>query len=188
MAQRDEYKVPTQCLYKNEKRSPDPRAGIDVGYVLTGQRYDVGQLTPVDADRFARVARFTALTIEQLGKQASVDIVARIIVERMSHVWGVPTVKELAKELGISANTIGNWKTRGSIPISECMAISEAHNVSLDWLLEGDETFSKVPKSGYMSIWFNGMTLGEIEDGERISRSYTNRTIQGLWYRQDNPG
>lgn len=75
----------SQSNYENGKRSPDARylqgiasAGIDVGYVLTGKRYDVGQLPPVDADRFARVARFTALTMEQLGKQASVDIVTRI--------------------------------------------------------------------------------------------------------------
>ncbi|MGJ8518168.1 HTH-type transcriptional regulator PrtR [Carnimonas sp. LMG 33810] len=70
------------------------------------------------------------------------------IIERMKQAVGAATVKALADELGISSSSIGNWKSRGSIPITECMQIAETHNVSLDWLLRGHEGSHFVSNQG----------------------------------------
>nr|WP_281271619.1 S24 family peptidase [Kushneria indalinina] len=50
---------------------------------------------------------------------------------------GIIYNKDLADALGVSTGAIGNWKARGTIPIDECLAFCESHNVSLDWLVRG---------------------------------------------------
>lgn len=83
------------------------------------------------------------------------------IVDRMKIVIGVQKDKELADYLGGSKSGPAVWKLRGSIPISECIALAEEKKVSLDWLILGRGTYttevtntnnSDLPKSFYIEL------------------------------------
>lgn len=59
------------------------------------------------------------------------------IVDRMKIAVGVARDKELAEYLGSSKSGPAVWKSRGSIPISECIKIAQDKSCSLDWLILG---------------------------------------------------
>lgn len=59
------------------------------------------------------------------------------IVDRMKTVLGFSKDKELADYLGGSRSTTAVWKSRGTIPINECISIAVKNGVSLDWLVLG---------------------------------------------------
>lgn len=51
--------------------------------------------------------------------------------------------KEFAKELNIQPNTMGNWKTNNSMPpVQTLYKIAAELNVSLNWLILGDDFFN----------------------------------------------
>lgn len=105
------------------------------------------------------------------------------IIERMKEAVGAPTVKALAENLGVSSSSIGNWKSRGSIPITECMQIAETHNVSLDWLLRGQGDSQFVSKgSSSDGLGVNASTaipLYDVEGAAGAGRSLDHETVIG---------
>lgn len=59
------------------------------------------------------------------------------IIHRMKTVLGVPTDRELAEKFDRSRNAVGVWKSRGTIPIGECIQLAKEEGASLDWLILG---------------------------------------------------
>lgn len=64
------------------------------------------------------------------------------IVDRMKLAVGVQRDKDLAEYLGSSRSGPAVWKSRGSIPIAECIKIALDKSCSLDWLLLGRGGFT----------------------------------------------
>lgn len=64
------------------------------------------------------------------------DIV-QAVIDRMKTVLGVTTDKEVSLYFGGSRSAAGVWKTRGRIPILECIQLAQERGVSLDWLVLG---------------------------------------------------
>lgn len=53
------------------------------------------------------------------------------------------TRNEFAKEINIQPNTMGNWKTNNSMPpVQTLYKIAAELNVSLNWLILGDDFFN----------------------------------------------
>lgn len=66
------------------------------------------------------------------------------IVDRMKVAIGVQKDKELAEYLGSSKSGPAVWKSRGSIPIAECIKVAQDKNCSLDWLVLGRGGFTTI--------------------------------------------
>lgn len=84
------------------------------------------------------------------------------IIDRMKTVLGVLRDKEVADHFEGSRSNVSAWKSRGSIPFAECLAIAEKYNVSLDWLILGRgsmepgsapaEQFPRLVRPGYTDV------------------------------------
>lgn len=59
------------------------------------------------------------------------------IIDRMKTVLGVLRDKDVALHFDGARSNVSAWKSRGTIPFAECLAIAERFNVSLDWLILG---------------------------------------------------
>jgi hypothetical protein len=68
------------------------------------------------------------------------------IIDRMKTVLGVLRDREVAEHFEGSRSTLSAWKSRGTIPFAECLAIAEKYNVSLDWLILGRGVPAVVPE------------------------------------------
>ena len=54
--------------------------------------------------------------------------------------------KSISRDLGIPEQTISNWKTRDKAPKSEeLFKIAKYLNVSMEWLLTGEERHDEIP-------------------------------------------
>lgn len=62
---------------------------------------------------------------------------AAAVVDRLNLAYGAKSDNELSELLNIKRSTVGNWRSRDSIPYSICVTCSEAKGVTLDWLLTG---------------------------------------------------
>ncbi|MBX7277965.1 helix-turn-helix domain containing protein [Pseudomonas sp. ERGC3:05] len=62
------------------------------------------------------------------------------VLERLMTVFSVDSDSELARKLDVNRQTLGSWRSRQSIPYALCISVSEAEDVSLDWLLTGEGT------------------------------------------------
>lgn len=60
-------------------------------------------------------------------------------IERMKKIFDIHQDKELAELLGIASSAIVGWKKRNSIPLDVLRSVASQKNVSLDWLINGDE-------------------------------------------------
>lgn len=67
------------------------------------------------------------------------------IVNRMKTVLGVLKDKEVSDYFGSSRSLTGVWKTRGSIPIAECIRLAQEKGASLDYLILGREPGAALP-------------------------------------------
>lgn len=67
------------------------------------------------------------------------DINVTEVIERMKDALEITNDTELAKFLNVSNKTVSSWKTRGSIPIEEILAVNHASGRSVDYLLLGKE-------------------------------------------------
>ena len=99
-------------------------------------------------------------------------------VIRLKEGLGVKSDAELARVLGIPASTVANWKSRGSAPVAVCLKAAADNNISLDWLIFGEE-FPRLDarEIGMTAAVFGGVVLvgddGEVltfqEIGERFA-------------------
>lgn len=61
------------------------------------------------------------------------------IIERMKISAGIKEDQELAKLFDITKSAVANWKRGTAISLSQVVEFSITHNVSLDWLIFGNE-------------------------------------------------
>ncbi|MBP6344738.1 MAG: helix-turn-helix domain-containing protein [Neisseriaceae bacterium] len=59
------------------------------------------------------------------------------IVARVKSLYEVNKDSDLAAVLGVNRQTVYSWKTRNVIPLEKCMQIATDRQVSLDWILFG---------------------------------------------------
>ena len=85
----------------------------------------------------------------------SADLIIKRIKERCE-------LKEL-EQFDISVQTISNWKTRNSIPRSDDLyKIAKYLNVSMEWLLTGENPNNELPKDIQKSV-AKMLTLSETQ-------------------------
>ncbi|EMM6268955.1 TPA: helix-turn-helix domain-containing protein [Pseudomonas aeruginosa] len=63
---------------------------------------------------------------------------ANAVVDRLLSVYGVKNDNQLSELLQIKRSTLGNWRSRDSVPYTFCVSAAEEKGVSLDWLLTGE--------------------------------------------------
>ncbi|KYO87163.1 helix-turn-helix transcriptional regulator [Pseudomonas aeruginosa] len=63
---------------------------------------------------------------------------ANAVVDRLLSVYGVKNDNQLSELLQIKRSTLGNWRSRDSVPYTVCVITAEERGVSLDWLLTGE--------------------------------------------------
>lgn len=107
-------------------------------------------------------------------KSLAIDVVARLMKLTNSKKDG-----DLANALGVPKSNISNWRSRGSIPLDECLEIATEKKISLDWLIlgRGDES---MPPTVFADHDFESVVLYDIEasaghgaifDTENVMRS-----------------
>lgn len=65
------------------------------------------------------------------------------VLDRLQKAMNVNSDSALSRTLGVNRATLGNWRTRNSVPYSICVDIAVQNHISLDWLLigQGDMSF-----------------------------------------------
>lgn len=59
------------------------------------------------------------------------------ILNRMKDALGVERDKDVAEYFGVNQQLVYNWKSRGTVPLDQCIRLREEKGISLDWLLLG---------------------------------------------------
>jgi len=59
------------------------------------------------------------------------------VLERLGKALEAKTDSDLARLLDVNRQTLGSWRTRGSVPYALCVKVAEEKGLSLDWLLTG---------------------------------------------------
>ena len=72
---------------------------------------------------------------------------AAAVLDRLLAVYGVKNDNQLSDALGIKRSTVGNWRSRDSVPYSLCVSTSVERGVSLDWLITGKGSMLPSSKS-----------------------------------------
>lgn len=65
------------------------------------------------------------------------DFSADAVVDRLLLVYGASTDNQLSDTLDIKRSTLGNWRSRETVPYPICVKTSIDKGVSLDWLIGG---------------------------------------------------
>lgn len=75
------------------------------------------------------------------------------IFERAKLALGIKTNKELAEKLNQAESSISGWKSRDSIPLDYLVIISKLSNVSLDWIVKGENSLIPEPTESQAPIY-----------------------------------
>lgn len=63
---------------------------------------------------------------------------AASVLDRLQIALGVRSDSQLCEVTGTNRQTMGNWRSRNSVPYSLCVNVAEERGLSLDWLLTGE--------------------------------------------------
>ena len=63
---------------------------------------------------------------------------AASVLDRLHQVFGVKNDNQLGDALQVNRSTLGNWRSRDSVPYTVCVDVALERGVSLDWLLTGE--------------------------------------------------
>ncbi|HET8898797.1 MAG TPA: helix-turn-helix domain-containing protein [Rhodanobacteraceae bacterium] len=63
---------------------------------------------------------------------------ASAVLGRLALLLGVHNDSQLAKAAGVNRQTLGSWRSRGSVSYELCIKIARERGASLDWLLTGE--------------------------------------------------
>ena len=66
------------------------------------------------------------------------------IMERMKKICNVYSDKELAEVVGVKPPSLAGWKNRNSVPLEPLLIVAHRGDVSVDWLLYGDNNQSSL--------------------------------------------
>ncbi|WMR35702.1 helix-turn-helix transcriptional regulator [Metapseudomonas otitidis] len=91
-------------------------------------------------------------------------------MDRLHEVFGVKNDNQLGDVLQVNRSTLGNWRSRDSVPYTICVDVALERGVSLDWLLTGE---------GSMYRENGGNTPAEPADSPR------ERAMLALWRELD---
>lgn len=67
------------------------------------------------------------------------NICAGSVLDRLHIVYGVDNDNQLAERLEVKRSTMGNWRSRDSVPYTYCVEAASEHGYTLDWILAGLE-------------------------------------------------
>ncbi|QPB43042.1 helix-turn-helix domain-containing protein [Rodentibacter haemolyticus] len=85
------------------------------------------------------------------------DLNSYEIIERMKKICDVHTDKELASIIGIQPPSVNKWKTRNLVPLEPLLLVSNRFNVSIDWLLHGQQVNELTTHEKLALIAFNDL-------------------------------
>ena len=63
---------------------------------------------------------------------------AASVLDRLHQVFGVKNDNQLGDALQVNRSTLGNWRSRDSVPYTVCVDVALERGISLDWLLTGE--------------------------------------------------
>lgn len=77
------------------------------------------------------------------------NLSAGSVLDRLQQALGVKSDSALSRALGVNRATLGNWRTRNSVPYSICVNNFIDKGISLNWLLvgQGEMFFNKIMES-----------------------------------------
>lgn len=108
------------------------------------------------------------------------------IIERMKKIYNVHSDKELAVAIGITPPNINKWRNKNSVSFDVILKTSRHFNVSIDWLLLGDDTKNKLSTQEKMAlIAFNDLDeRGKVDaiaymSGIKNKVASISQTVQG---------
>lgn len=114
-----------------------------------------------------------------------IEINSSEIVDRMKKISNVFQDKELAEILGLTAASIVSWKKRNTIPLENLIKISNQFNVSVDFLLWGEQTEQLSTQEKMALIAFNDLDeRGKVDaiaymSGIKNKAASISQTVQG---------
>lgn len=89
------------------------------------------------------------------------------------------TAKDLAKSVGLSGGNITDWKTgRANPSISSLKKIANFFNVSLEWLLENDDTINsqqQIEHSAYFRVMQSAKEKGYTPEDLKLAMDFLDR-------------
>lgn len=89
------------------------------------------------------------------------------------------TAKDLAKSVGLSGGNITDWKTgRANPSISSLKKIADYFNVSLEWLLEDNDTISskqQIENSAFFRVMQNAKEKGYTPEDLKLAMEFLDR-------------
>ncbi|MDH2080338.1 helix-turn-helix domain-containing protein [Pseudomonas atacamensis] len=68
-----------------------------------------------------------------MGKTSAAEV-----LDRLQIVFGVSSDSALCEATGTPRATLGNWRSRDSVPYPLCVSVAQSKGISLDWLLTGE--------------------------------------------------
>lgn len=63
---------------------------------------------------------------------------AASVLDRLQLALDAKNDSQLSEVAGVNRQTMGNWRSRNSVPYSLCVNVAEEKGLSLDWLLRGE--------------------------------------------------
>lgn len=63
---------------------------------------------------------------------------AAAVLDRLQIALDAKNDSQLCELTGVNRPTMGNWRSRNSVPYSLCVSVAEERGLSLDWLLRGE--------------------------------------------------
>lgn len=68
-----------------------------------------------------------------MGNKSAADV-----LDRLHKVFDVKNDNQLGEAIQVNRSTLGNWRSRDSVPYTLCVDVALERGISLDWLLAGE--------------------------------------------------
>lgn len=102
------------------------------------------------------------------------------IIARMAQSLGVKRDYQIADRLGISRNTISNWRARGTVPLRECLEISERYGISMEWLVSSRGPMRRPEHWGYSEVGVDELGPPDQASGPEYDPEFVKVPVYGV--------